>query len=350
MEERQFRNKIYWLTFLFSVLVIWVHSFNAELFLGPEGAGTMAGRYQRFLSEDVGQIAVPGFFMISSYLFYRNFDLSKLIPKWKSRVRSILIPYLLWNFIYYMGYVAATRVPGISGIVGKPPVPFNIRELFSALILYSYNPVFWYLYQLLILIGLSPAIYLVFKRTGAGAVALGLMVLALWKNWNFPQLNMDALFYTCAASYVSLNRNRWREFTGGKFRGRRGLYLSVAVLCFLYCVLFILGRPGSSLYARPILTVLYRLLGVCVVCLAFRFIPLPEAREWMKHNFFLYAVHFALVRLINKAGALILPPSPGFALAVFVLMPVIVVSIHAALVKGLTVWLPDVYRVLAGGR
>ena len=32
--EQQFRNKIRWFTFLFSILVVWVHSVNAELFLG----------------------------------------------------------------------------------------------------------------------------------------------------------------------------------------------------------------------------------------------------------------------------------------------------------------------------
>ena len=41
MEEKQFRNKIQWFTFLFSILVVWVHAFNAELFLGkgPGAAG-----------------------------------------------------------------------------------------------------------------------------------------------------------------------------------------------------------------------------------------------------------------------------------------------------------------------
>lgn len=27
MEEKQFRDKVYWLTFLFSLMVVWVHSF-----------------------------------------------------------------------------------------------------------------------------------------------------------------------------------------------------------------------------------------------------------------------------------------------------------------------------------
>ena len=35
MEEKQFRDKIYWLTFLFSLLVVWVHSFNGSCLWGP---------------------------------------------------------------------------------------------------------------------------------------------------------------------------------------------------------------------------------------------------------------------------------------------------------------------------
>lgn len=106
MEEKQFRDKVYWLTFLFSLMVVWVHSFNGELFMGnPEAALKVAG-IERILGEKLGQIAVPGFFMVSSYLFFRGFCWKKLLPKWRSRIRSLLLPYLLWNFLYYIGYVA----------------------------------------------------------------------------------------------------------------------------------------------------------------------------------------------------------------------------------------------------
>ena len=47
MTEKIFRNKIYWFTFLFSVLVIWVHSYNAVLFLGNTGAAASLVRLER---------------------------------------------------------------------------------------------------------------------------------------------------------------------------------------------------------------------------------------------------------------------------------------------------------------
>ena len=112
MGEDQFRNKIYWFAFFFSLLVIWVHSANAEIYLGQMEAGWLLFAVEDFVGNVVAQISVPGFFMISSYLFYRNFSMSRLKDKWSSRIRTILVPFILWNFLYYMGYVAASRIPG----------------------------------------------------------------------------------------------------------------------------------------------------------------------------------------------------------------------------------------------
>lgn len=62
MAEKTFRNKIYWFTFLFSVLVIWVHSYNAVLFLGNTKSAASLVRLERFFGDRIAQIAVPGFF------------------------------------------------------------------------------------------------------------------------------------------------------------------------------------------------------------------------------------------------------------------------------------------------
>ena len=47
-----------------------VHSENTELFLGELGSETMVYSLENFFAQTLGQIAVPGFFMISmAYLF-----------------------------------------------------------------------------------------------------------------------------------------------------------------------------------------------------------------------------------------------------------------------------------------
>lgn len=60
MEEKEFRNKITCFSFFFSILVIWAHSYNGELFLGKTHQGKTVLEAERFLGDVVGQMAVPG--------------------------------------------------------------------------------------------------------------------------------------------------------------------------------------------------------------------------------------------------------------------------------------------------
>ena len=113
MTELEFRNKVTWFSFALSLLVIWVHSYNAELFLGYQAATGMVYVLEHRIGEWFGQIAVPGFFVISGYQFYRDFDWGKLKSKWQRRVKSLLVPYIVWNFLYYLSYVTASRIPAV---------------------------------------------------------------------------------------------------------------------------------------------------------------------------------------------------------------------------------------------
>ena len=40
--------------------------------------------------------------------------MKRLGEKLNKRLHSLLVPYLLWNTIYYVAYVAASRIPGVS--------------------------------------------------------------------------------------------------------------------------------------------------------------------------------------------------------------------------------------------
>ena len=168
--EKRFHDQISWLMFLFSIFVIWVHSYNVDLFSGgaQDGVWSLADRIENFVSVGLGQIAVPGFFLLSSYLFFRNFSRDKLLRKWKSRVFSVLIPYVVWNFIYYLGYMAASRFLAIRSVVGRDIIPFSVQEIWRAVSQYAYAPIFWYLYQLIFLIIVSPLIYALVKNRAIG--------------------------------------------------------------------------------------------------------------------------------------------------------------------------------------
>ena len=348
MNEERFRGRVYWITFLFSMLVVWVHSYNAELFLGLSGMAVPVDRIEKMLGETLGQMAVPGFFMVSAYLFYRRFCWEKLASKWKSRVHSVLVPYLLWNFLYYMGYVCATRIPAVTRLMGKSPVPFNGEQLVRAVVFFQYNPVFWYLYQLVLLIALAPVIWFLMRRNAAAVAVAMFLMFFIWKGWGFPQLNADALLYYCAAAWAALHREKEARFAeGGEFAG---WLIPGGILAVLGAAALVLGRPGLPLYNNPLKTVLIRLVMASLAWMAVSLAPLPAAPRWMKNSFFLYAIHFALVRLVNKAGAKVFPASAGAALGLFLLLPVLAAAVSYGLTRGMTRWMPRVNGVLSGGR
>ena len=64
MTELEFRNKVTWFSFALSLLVIWVHSYNAELFLGYQAATGLVYVLEHRIGDWFGQIAVPGFLRV----------------------------------------------------------------------------------------------------------------------------------------------------------------------------------------------------------------------------------------------------------------------------------------------
>ena len=345
MREQEFRAKITRITFLFSIFVIWVHSYNVDLFsrgdLSPSWES--AARIEKFFSISLGQAAVPGFFMISSYLFFRSYQPEKLLGKWKSRINSIVIPYVVWNILYYLGYVTASRLPFVDKVVGKNPIPFSATELWEAVFHYKYAPIFWYLYQLIILLILAPVIWYLIRNRYVGICYLAILLLMVHLHMDCAHPNTDALFYFSSAAFLAVHGKKLAEEPGNVRRTGAGILL-FAVAAGLYVLS---TKPGSDV----VMTVLYRFLVPQAVWLM-----VPERLEkdipaYMKQSLFLYAIHFIFVRFINKGAAMAgLSGSASAALLVYFAIPVLVVIFSYITARGLSRYAPAVFRILSGGR
>lgn len=341
MEERQFRSKIQWFTFCFSILVVWVHAANAELFLGRTGEAAALEHLQSLVGNGLGQFAVPGFFMISAYLFYRNFSWDKLERKLKSRFRSLVIPFLLWNGLYYLGYALASRVPGLTEIVGKGVIPLDPGTAIQAVVLYRYNAVFWYLYQLIWLVALTPVLYSLLKRKGTAALLLAAAAAWVWFERDVPFINEDSLLYYVSAACWAIYAPGTAEEAGGRRQLLEGAgVLAAGIACLL--VQRHGGGIGFLVYGRLLIPMgVWRMVDKRL---------LPQARWWMKDTFFLYATHFAFVRLVNKTMARIFPGSALGAALLYALMPALCLGFALAGRAVLVRLAPPLWRLLTGGR
>lgn len=103
--EKQILTRLPHLNFLLSLLIVFHHGFTMPVgFNGSYspvsyGLTTAVERYMYNLSE----CAVPTFFFLSAYLFYRSFDGTwmQYVQKMKRRFWSLVVPYVIFCTIGY---------------------------------------------------------------------------------------------------------------------------------------------------------------------------------------------------------------------------------------------------------
>ena len=64
MSEKQFRNKVCFAAFFFSLMVVMIHSYNADMFLtlpASSPGGRTVWAFEHILADVLGPVAVPGF-------------------------------------------------------------------------------------------------------------------------------------------------------------------------------------------------------------------------------------------------------------------------------------------------
>ena len=319
-----------------SVLVIFVHSTHftvPALQAVPKQdffSTSFLIKIEYFFSEFLGQAAVPGFFFLSGFLFFKGlYDIKDWARKWRSRVSSYIVPYLIWNTAMTLLYL----------FFGK--AEWSLKSVAEGIFLYRFNPVFWYFYQLILLSFCFPfmAIFAIFIRKGEeqkGYCKKSLrhllflfplfFLFLIYFQLDIPFLNEDAAFYySLGGSVAFLEERRGRAsglpviFSGGgKSIYPAFFFLALALFCYVHTLLP--HAIGILLMA----TVLYRIsMALCFLFL-FRIMDFPYERgaerkpafrkeevqkvergKWTVYalqtlsemNFYIYAVHYLFLRL-----------------------------------------------------
>lgn len=159
-------KKIKILSLIAMMLVVLLHSVCVDKRV-VEGVSLMANNnynsfIQFFFSYGVTRIAVPLFFLISGYLFFRNITgkWSEFKNKYKSRFFSLVIPYLLCSVL---SLLAVT----IINYHRTHTIFFSFVPLKHIMVYIFLDPIafqLWFVRDLIVLVAFSPIIYYLVKR------------------------------------------------------------------------------------------------------------------------------------------------------------------------------------------
>ena len=279
-------------SFILTVTVIWIHAVDPGFAAGlADQTGDVFTAVERLLGSGLGQLAVPGFFCMSGYLFFRNMpeelrtisaDNGKFLllffgNKLRKRVSSLLVPYLIWNGIYYLIYIAAGRAS------------FGMTEAVRSILFYRYNPVFWYLYEL---------VMITIKRMGAVCFFIFVICEECIANSNY--------FIAIAAT------------VGGRITGLLALFAIVNV-----AVPVNVRLPGFTGYNFMV---------------------------YALHYLEIRAVRVIADGILHAASGMSLSESPVLSACLYILMPFICIMITVPIGELMKRLSPKLYMLMTGGR
>ena len=373
-------------TLFLSVLVIFVHSTHfslASLQAVPHSGFFSASfliKIEFFFSEFLGQVAVPGFFFLSGFLFFRGLDdVKSWGRKLKSRVFSYVLPYLLWNSAMTLLYLS----------FGK--AEWSLKSLWEGIFLYRFNPVFWYFYQLILLSFCLPfmAILVILirgntainkgntinksntinrstaiERAGTGSPISPLFLcfpllflLLVYFQVDIPFVNEDAAFYYSFGAALAL------LWDGRKLFVPSFLLLFFALFCYAQTLL------PHAIGILLLATVFYRL-GMALFLLSL-FMKGEGSILLMKRgksilqtlsemSFYIYASHYLFLRLwfflqsFFETRTAVFPTGDvgrdAFKLFFYLLSPVYCLFLAYFTGKGMKRLSPRLWKLLNGGR
>ena len=354
-------------TLFLSVLVIFVHSTHfslASLQAVPHSgffSTSFLIKIEFFFSEFLGQVAVPGFFFLSGFLFFRGLDdVKSWGRKLKSRVFSYVLPYLLWSSVMTLLYLS----------FGK--AEWSLKNLWEGIFLYRFNPVFWYFYQLILLSFCLPfmAILVILIRGNTAINRAGtesamsplflcfplLFLLLVYFQVDVPFLNEDAAFYYFLGGSLAL-----------LWDGRKLFLPSFPLLVFaLFCYAQTLLPHAIGILLLA--TVFYRLsMALFFLSLFMKkeggILPMKRGKSILQTlsdmSFYIYASHYLFLRLwfflqgfletrtaafTGDAGR------DAFKLFFYLLSPVYCLFLAYFTGKGIKRLSPRLWKLLNGGR
>lgn len=327
--EQTTSNKIKYLSYLMALFVVLIHTYNVDVY---ELTGAFAV-FEYFVTS-LARFAVPTFFAISGYLFFRGYELKDTLGKWRRRIFTLLIPFLIWNVIGYFYHILPSYIPALAVHINHT-MPFSLKEFFETLIMgYGAN---WYLRCLILFVLLSPLLYFLIKNRYVGILILtACFVLGVFYNNYF----LYGTYYFYGAYWAMQGQSIIEK------RYRLPLKIVAAGSLVAISAIFTIFSSSLPFFIYAFLL----LLGISLVWIASDFFAISgKVPAYLNISFFLYVAHQYLLEILEKGVYLLLGKTFYGAVIDYFVAPILTVAILTAVAMLLRRCKP-LWRALAGGR
>ena len=299
-------------------------------------------------------MAVPMFFFLSGLLFFREGTFGRQLykSKLKKRVRTLLVPFIAWNIIYFLIVLTLQMLhPDFQMLLHKPVSEMTLTDypyLFWDISQITHLPTdqgapivgqFWFLQCLMLLVLFSPIIWLGIHYLDIGFLVLLAVVDTMQLLPSYPGVVWYTYFYFSLGAYFSIKRISPYSVVQ---RLRPYLLPCAIAMAVVYMLQYSPTVVGNSI-------VLLLLFDIAVRC-AERGITIPALLT--SATFFLFASHrlFSAIMTMVARREIIPIHTELAAFAYYLLGTALVIGASVLLYYLMNRFFPTLTSWLTGGR
>ena len=343
-----YQNKITIVSFVLVIMMLYVHGIynEAELF-------RMSFVVKSIISRLSYRVINPTYYTISGFLFFYGINaMADCFPKMKKSIRTVLIPFILWNVIVVLESLFFSHIPFTREFFN-----FNLLDKYNNISTSLYNLLIcpagfhlWFLRDLIAYIAISPIIYWLIKKF-CWYVPIILLVLTppLMQAINLGHL--DIAFFTLGGT-IAMRSDLQSVKT---FLSKPIVAFSAAVYLGLsFTWDFFLPNHFSG---EEYLSILFSVCGMITIWRGYdglSQITNLENNQLLQtltnYSFFIYLFHEPVLFAIMQLGTSILGVNSRSLSFLYIINPILIIILAIIVAKIIKTTVPSLYSVLTGGR
>ena len=347
-KEAVFWKKKEIISFLLSILVFFIHAYFAQDVLSDSIISVVNHKVSYFFSRSITRFAVPMFFMMSGIAFFKDYNNRKYLNKIKSRVFTLVVPYLLWNTIWMLWEIFTSYSFLARFSTSSEPYQLTLINILKGIFFYGCNIPFWFVFDLIIFSFAAPLVFLIIRNKYVGITAVICLTIASIFGIHLPEAvfyyPMAIVFYLIGA----IIGYHFFEFVSKK----SSKPMQIASLIYLSVYILAKNIAPENIHIDNYLTqtIVYTLAAFSLWNIFDIFVEGIKTRAIYGRSFAVYAMHLPVAIVILKIFSFCTPQSEWLEIPKFIIMVVLTLTIINLVCIFLEKFTPKIYGILMGSR
>ena len=343
-----FWKKKEFISFILSILVFFIHSYFAQDNVGNSLISVVNQKTSFFFSRSITQFAVPMFFMLSGISFFKEYNNKKYITKIKSRIFTLVIPYLLWNTVWMFWEIFCSYSFISKFSAPNEPFPLTITSILKGVFFYGCNIPFWFIFDIIVFSFAAPVLFLIIRNKYIGISAvLGLSVASLFGIY----IPTDLFYYPMSIVFYLIGGIiGYHFFHNASQKSSKPMQIVSAILLSAYILAKNIVPSELQITNYFIETIVYAVAAFALWNVVDIFIERIKPRAIYRRSFAIYAMHLNIAIIILKILSFCAPQNEWLEIPKFIVMVVLTLLIINFVCTFLEKKAPKIYAVFMGNR